>query len=364
MKHIAIFLISILCGITSEAQVRFGKYFYDNTLVLKYIISGDSANCRANFNKWEAYQYWTGARQNLDILPSPSDMSIIMSDSATGKVIYHNSYSSLFCEWQMMQFQNTSGDYKESVRMPMPKRPATVSLIRNYNSENKDTILTIDINSQTLPHPAQLAPKYKVENLHAAIVHRSINLVFLPEGYQADEMDKFLEAAKNMAKRLFEYEPFSHHYKDIAINAVLAPSPDSGIDIPDDYIERNSLMDFTYNTFGIDRYIGTRNHWAISDIASNTIWSHAIVLVNNGKYGGGGIYNFYSVFPANNSQILELFVHEFGHAFANLADEYAEPDNPIGQDQESGRRCIMHDLETKYYCDECKKNIEKIIKRR
>lgn len=364
MKHFIIFLLSIFCCLSAAAQIRFGKYFQDRTLRLKYTISGDSTHCRADFKSWDVQNYWTGARKNLDILPSPSGMSIIMSDNATGRTIYHNSFSSLFCEWQMMQDQKPSGDYKESVRMPMPKRPATVTLIRNYDSGQTDTILKLDVNPKQLPSPADISPKYPVVTLHAALIRRSTNLVFLPEGYKEDEMDKFLEAARKMAKGLFEYEPFSHYYKYINISAVLAPSPDSGIDIPSEGIESNTLMDFSYDTFDSERYIGTRNHWAISDIASNTNWDHAIILVNNKKYGGGGIYNFYSVFPGGNSQILELFVHEFGHAFANLPDEYAEPDNPIGQKEESDRDCIMKALEFHFYCNECKEMVGKTLRNR
>ncbi len=362
MKRFTIFLLSIIfCISSATAQVRFGKYFHDRTLSLKYTISGDSTHCRADFKKWEVRESWAGARKNLDILPSSSDMSIIMRDNATGKVIYLNSYSSLFCEWQLTCDQEPSGDYKECVRMPMPKRPATVTLTRNYKSGANDTVLTIAVNPASLPHPTDISPKYPVVTLHAGLIRRGIDLVFLPEGYKADEMDKFLEAANKMAKGLFEYEPFSHHYKTTSIHAVLAPSPDSGIDIPSEGIESNTLMDFSYDTFGTERYIGTRNHWAISDIASNTNWDHAIVLVNNEKYGGGGIYNFYSVFPGGDPYILELFIHEFGHAFANLPDEYAEPDNPIGQKEESNRDCIMKTLDTRFYCDECKKKIGRII---
>lgn len=363
MKHLAIVLISVFCSWSATAQVRFGKYFHDNTLRILYTISGDSAHCHAVFNDWNVFDGWSGARHNLNVSPLQSDMDIIMNDNATGRTIYHNSYSTLFCEWQLMQDNNPSGDFKESVRLPMPKRPATIYLIRNYHSGQKDTALRLDVNPKQLPHPANISPKYQVVTLHAAKTRRSIGLVFLPEGYKADEMDKFLETAKMMTKGLFEYEPFAHHYKSINIQAVLAPSPDSGIDIPNKNIKRNTLMDFSYGTFGIDRYIGTRNHWAISDIASNTDWNHAIILVNNKQRGGGGIYNFYSVFPEGAPRLLELFLHEFGHAIADLLDEYADPDNPAGQKEDSNRDCIMKDLHTHFYCNECKEIIEKVIRR-
>lgn len=364
MKRFVIILISTLCLISSAtSQVRFGKYFRTQTLNLKYTISGDSTHCRADFQKWEVSKGWAGGWNDIDILPSPSDMDVIMSDNATGKIIYHNSYSSLFCEWQMMHDQKPSGDYKECVRMPMPKRAATITLIRNYDSGQKDTVLTIAFNPKQHPRPINISPKYPVKTLLAAKLLPSIHLVFLPEGYKADEMDKFLEAARMLAKGIIEYKPFSHHYQHLNITAVLAPSPESGIDIPSEGIERNTLMDFSYDTFDSERYIGTRNHWAISELASNTTWSHAIVLVNDEKYGGGGIYNFYSVFPGGNPYILELFIHEFGHAFANLPDEYAEPDNPIGQKEESDRECIMKALDMRFFCDECKGKIEKVIRR-
>ena len=361
-----IFLTVLFC-LSATAQVKFDDYFSNKTICLDYYIFGDSAYCFARFEGLRTYKGWTGRRYNLDSCPSTSDMKIVITDNATGRTIYQDSYSTLRCEWQLTNNLAWGGIYQESVRIPFPTHPSTITLVRTYKSGRHETCLHISFNPKRYKFARRKYPKkkYPVENLlHASKSDgKSIDIVFLPEGYKEDEMDKFLAAARKMAEGLFEYEPYAQYKDFFNIKAVLAPSPDSGIDIPSEGIERKTLMDFTYDTFDSERYIGTRNHWAISELASNTTWSHAIVLVNDEKYGGGGIYNFYSVFPGGNPYILELFIHEFGHAFANLPDEYAEPDNPIGQKEESDRECIMKALDMRFFCDECKEQIEKVIRR-
>lgn len=355
---------AVIISLTVTAQESFKENFYDRTLRLTYSIFGDSTSCKANFNGWSIIDGWSGKKKALDICHKESDMMVLITDKATKRIIYRNSYSSLFCEWQTMCFNLSSGEFKEGVMIPFPKHPSIVSVIRNYKSGLKQTLLDLEIDLEKLSDIPSVNKRYPVESLQRAKTSRSIDIVFLPEGYTAKEMDKFLEAAQKMATQLFEYEPFSNYKRCFNINAVLAPSPESGIDIPSENIERKTLMDFSYDTFGIERYIGTSNYWSVSELASNTSWSYAIILVNSEKYGGGGIYNFYSVFPGGNSQILELFVHEFGHAFAALDDEYEEPGNALVPLGESNRDCIMKTLSTHYYCGECKKKVESVIKRR
>ncbi|MBO7438724.1 MAG: hypothetical protein J6U21_03490 [Bacteroidales bacterium] len=358
------FLLMTVFHTLSVAQVRFGKYFHDRTLRLSYTISGDSTCCKADFEAWHVLGHWAGARRGLDVCNDKSSMEVVIREKSTRRVIYHKSFSSLFCEWQSMNFDEPSGDFNEGVMIPFPKRPSVVSIIRNYGAGHADTLFNVSVGLPKPPLHDCERPEYEVVTLHAAITRRCIDIVFLPEGYTENEMDKFLEATKKMTKGLFEYEPFSHHFKSISISAVLAPSPESGIDIPSEGIERETLMDFSYDTFGIERYIGTRNYWAVSRLASNTRWDHAIILVNSDRYGGGGIFNYYSVFPGGNPQVTELFIHEFGHAFANLPDEYEEPGNPIVPNRESDRDCIMKTLDTHFYCDECKAKVESVIRGR
>ncbi|HNX93493.1 MAG TPA: M64 family metallopeptidase, partial [Syntrophomonas sp.] len=64
----------------------------------------------------------------------------------------------------------------------------------------------------------------------------------------------------------------------------------------------------------------------VRDVAANTPYDIIIILVNTDKYGGGGVYNYYGCFTASNPKSVGVFIHEFGHTFTWLADEYYSSD--------------------------------------
>ena len=106
------------------------------------------------------------------------------------------------------------------------------------------------------------------------------------------------------------------------MTAVLTPSAESGTDIPGEGIYKNTAFNSTFYTFDIDRYLTTSDMKSIYDAAASVPWDHLYILVNSEKYGGGGFYNFLSVCTSDNYLTKEVFVHEFGHGFAGLGDEY------------------------------------------
>ena len=111
--------------------------------------------------------------------------------------------------------------------------------------------------------------------------------------------------------------------------AVMAPSEESGVDIPASHIWVRAILNAHFYTFYIDRYCTTRDYFSVKDVAANAPYDQIYILVNSNQYGGGGFYNFYSMSTAGNMSSSSVIVHEFGHAFAGLADEYEEPDNPL-----------------------------------
>ena len=169
-----------------------------------------------------------------------------------------------------------------------------------------------------------------------------INIAVVPEGYDKDEMADFLSDADRLTNAISEYEPFKTYKKKFCFRMVLKPCS-SG---------------FSYYTFGMERYLMTDNFQAVCKAASEGgfPWDFVIVLVNNQQYGGGGIYNFYASVSAKNQSAKEILVHEFGHSFANLADEYDE------YDQTKVTDCMMCRLD-RDYCPVCKENIKNVIKK-
>ena len=82
----------------------------------------------------------------------------------------------------------------------------------------------------------------------------------------------------------------------------------------------------TYDAFGSERYVLTFDNRALRKVAQFAPYEFIEILANNRTYGGGGIFNLYSTVAVDNAFANYVFVHEFGHHFAGLADEYYTSD--------------------------------------
>jgi hypothetical protein len=155
---------------------------------------------------------------------------------------------------------------------------------------------------------------------------KCVDLAFVAEGYTAEEMGKFRDDVKKMADVLFSEAPFSDYRDKINIWAVESVSADSGTDIPGDRIYNNTALNSSFYTFGTDRYLTTPDIKSVNDYAALAPHDNIIVLINSSKYGGGGVYNYYSGTTVGHPLSPKVFIHEFGHGFAGLADEYYSSD--------------------------------------
>jgi hypothetical protein len=151
---------------------------------------------------------------------------------------------------------------------------------------------------------------------------KKVDIVILPEGYCEPELGQFISDCKKFAETLFTAEPYSKYNDRFNIRGVLAPSTDSGTDIPADTTWKRTLMNTSFYTFDSERYCMTYDNKSVRDLAANTPYDQIYILVNSAKYGGGAIFNDYSVSVNSNLHAAKIFVHEFGHGFAGLADEY------------------------------------------
>ncbi len=105
--------------------------------------------------------------------------------------------------------------------------------------------------------------------------------------------------------------------------AVEAPSHDSGTSEPSKGIWKNTALHSHFDTFYSNRYLTTLNLFDLHNLLAGTPYEHIIVLVNTAEYGGGGILNSYNLSMTHHKDFKPVVVHEFGHSFAGLGDEYA-----------------------------------------
>jgi IgA Peptidase M64. len=150
-----------------------------------------------------------------------------------------------------------------------------------------------------------------------------IDVAILAEGYTQSEMNRFYEDAQTATDAIFTHEPFKRLKGKFNVVAVASPSNDSGVSEPGDGKWRNTAFDSHFNTFYSDRYLTTSSVKKIHETLNGIPYEHIIILANTDTYGGGGIYNSYTLTTAHHVMFKPVVVHEFGHSFAGLADEYA-----------------------------------------
>jgi hypothetical protein len=314
----------LLC-ITIASYAQFGKYFKNRTLRFDYYHSGSFEVEYVMPDEMILEGKWAGPRKHLiDPFDFGAD-KIMVYDSVSDKLIFTRGFSSLFIEYQATEeAKSQCGNFPESILMPLPKK--TVRL--EYYSRGKDMVWVKRYESCINPRKDEIKIKtgntYPTETIvSSGSPKNKLDLVILPEGYTVAEMPKFLDDCKRFTSYLFETDPYGQFIKKVNVRAVIAPSEESGTDIPGDTVSRSTLLNSSFYTFGSDRYLMTNDFKKVRDIASSMPYDQIIILVNHPRYGGGGIYNFYAISTVDNENSGLVFTHEFGHSFAGLGDEYS-----------------------------------------
>jgi hypothetical protein len=248
-------------------------------------------------------------------------------DARTNRVLFSRGYSSMYAEWETTsEPKKASRTFPESLRFPWPKGPVQVVLSRR-DPENVFQPLFTTVVDPAAANPAPRAALGKVwtvfENGPAT---EKLDLLMLGEGYSEKDLPKFHADVKKLVDLLFSYEPFKSHKADFNVRAVDLPSAESGVLRPDSKIFRRTPLSAQYGIFGSERYVLTYDDRALREAAGAAPYDFLEILVNDARYGGGGIFNAQATAAVDSSWAEYLFVHEFGHHFAGLADEYYTSD--------------------------------------
>ena len=284
------------------------------------------------FERFVLEPYFGGSKVNLIDPFNFGTNRVKVVDALTNTLIYSRGYNTLFREWQTTdEATRMERCYEESVSVPMPRNEAYIILeIRNFDGEFEEVFSKLYEPDEMFNTTEQryVFPVYDV--MVNGTPESKVDIVILPEGYTTDEMLQVQQDCQDLANVFAQEEPFASHINEFNFRAVLAPSEESGIDIPASHIWVRTILNAHFYTFYIDRYCTTRNYFSVKDVAANAPYDQIYILVNSNVYGGGGFYNFYSMSTSGNMSSSSVIVHEFGHAFAGLADEYEEPGNPLG----------------------------------
>lgn len=325
MKKIVLIFIAALAVLPALAEVEFDEYFTDRTLRIDYAFSGTRDSHAISVDGLSRSEGWYGRRSNLDSLLLQGNGRIEMLDSLTGKAIYRMSFSSLFSEWLTQdEAINTPRSFENTFLLPMPRRTAIV----NIELSNTRREVTAKASHVVNPSDILIAHRSTDYSIPTKYIHYSgdptakIDVAILAEGYTKEEMDSFYVHARTAVESILSHEPFKTYADRFNFIAVASPSADSGVSVPRFADWKKTAFSSHFSTFYSNRYLTTRHVKAIHDVLSGIPYEHIIILANTEEYGGGGIYNSYTLTTARNPKFWPVVTHEFGHSFGGLADEY------------------------------------------
>jgi len=246
-------------------------------------------------------------------------------DAKTKQLLYSRGFASIYGEWETTDEAKTiKRTFQESLRFPAPAAPVTV-VLKKRDAKNVFQDIwttTIDPADQFVDRSKQTAPAPVITIQKTGEPEARVDFLILGDGYTAAEAKKFEADARRLTETLFATSPFKENRKSFNVWAMAPPATESGISRPSTGIYRDSPIAATYDAFGSERYVLTFDNRALRKAAQFAPYEFIEVLVNNRTYGGGGIFNLYSTVAADNAFANYVFVHEFGHHFAALADEY------------------------------------------
>ena len=324
-------IISLLSSIAISVQAqRFEDYFEDRTLRLDYTLCGDASHQQIYVDELISIPRWYGRRHRLAELPLKGNGDITVRSKADGMVIYRHSFSSLFQEWlSTAESKHVQKSFENVFLVPYPKQPVDITVeLRNYHDSVFASMThTVDPTDILIRKAGERLVTPYVTLQQAADTSRCIHVAYVAEGYQQHEMGTFLEDCKIAMESLFSHEPFRQMQDRFNMIAVMSPSAESGVSEPGKGIWRNTALGAHFDTFYSARYLTTLHLKKMNDVLAGTPYEHIIVLVNGERYGGGGIYNSYTLTDAHGPSFRPVVVHEFGHSFGGLGDEY-----PYGDD--------------------------------
>lgn len=325
-KTLLLTLIAIATATLCRAQ-DYDAYFTPERLRLDLVFAGDASGQEVFIGGLHAESAWDGPRKRLVDDFGYGDYRVTVESG--GKTIYSRGFCSLFSEWRTTaEAKVTRKAFNNSVWIPMPKEKVTVGVDgRLYKTGEFSRIGTFDIDPADYQINRDRENDYALDTLMLnGPCETKVDIVLAAEGYTAAEMGKFRTDAVKFMNYLFDYEPYKSHRNDFNFFAVESVSNESGTDVPNEDKWKNTAFGSGFCTFGTDRYLTAQDQKQLAQAVSGATFDLPVIIVNYKRYGGGGIYNFYSLCTSDDKYEAYVFVHEFSHAFAGLADEYYTSD--------------------------------------
>lgn len=316
---------------TEASEIKFDDYFLDETMRIDYHHTGDSELEIISIDKIYRYGIWAGSLNNMIDNFNNGKYYLKIYDLQSGKLIYSKGFDTYFGEYQTST-QASNGikkSYHESALIPYPKNKIKFSIEKRDKKNNLAEMFVFEINpdDQHIIQDKVLDSSIKIiKHQSNGDPHTKIDLAILGDGYTKDEADKFKLDFDRLVRTLFEIEPYKTNQDKFNFYGIFKPSEESGSDEPGANIYKNTALGTTFYSLGSERYLLTEDNKSVRDAAANVPYDALVIIVNHDRYGGGGIYNLFCTLTSDNQWFEYLFLHEFGHSFSGLADEYYTSD--------------------------------------
>jgi len=308
---------------TFEESVDYESYFTSKRLRIDFALAGDAGEQQAFLLELHRECDWSGSPNAL--IDKFGYGQYFFEAFSDGQLVYSKGFSTLFEEWRTTeQAKTVPMAATQTIWMPFPKDTIHIVLYQRIRNTGKfSRFFECDIDpsdTHIIPGPDN---DFRVRPLQVKgdPAHK-VDLVFAGEAYSRGDLPKLRRDAKRMMEYLFSLEPYRHRRDDFNVYLVESVSEDSGVDIPNTGQWRRTVMDSGFDTFYEDRYLTIMNHQKIASVCSGVPFDALFVIANETKYGGGGIYGSYAMGTSGHELSDIVFVHEFGHSFAGLGDEY------------------------------------------
>ncbi|ANM32155.1 hypothetical protein ABI59_08670 [Acidobacteria bacterium Mor1] len=318
-------LLLLLSLSAAPAAAGFDGWFTGDTLRVDLYHSGTAAEERIALGRLRIEGPWPGSRTRLLDETGLGKYRVEVVALPSNRVIYSRGFASIYGEWETTGEANQGvwNTIEEAVRIPEPKARFQLRLMKRASDQTFAQLWTrtIDPASRFVDRsPVPPADVVEIE-VHGDPATK-VDLLILGDGYAADRRDKFLADARKARDALFAVDPFKKRRKDFNTRAIWTPSPEQGVARPRAGVYRETPLGARYNTFDSERYVLSLEDKRWRDVAAAAPYDTVLILVDERKYGGGGIFNLYATAAADSAYADYLVVHEFGHSFAGLGDEY------------------------------------------
>jgi hypothetical protein len=321
-KLLSLFFIVVVSIFSFSSD--FNRYFENKTLIIDLIHSGNAKSENYSIKDFRQSDFWAGPLKNTIDDMGLGKYRVEVYDKESNNLIFSATYSSLFSEWQTVEeSRRLYKSFEETVRIPFPKKAVKLNIFSRDKKGKFQQVFSFRFN-----HRKDIVCREKPINYEIIKFgklkkcNKAVDILIVGEGYLKKDKEKFKKDFYRFSKEFFTINPYKRNMDKINIRGLFIPSEEREPDDPERSIYHRTIFDTMFYTFKLHRYLNTFSIHKLHFYASAAPYDTIMIMVNTKRYGGAGIYNYYSIFPTDNKFSKYVFLHEFGHNFGGLGDEY------------------------------------------